>query len=73
MIALACDNQFFLKPTAAGRALIGTVTEGLPYPGAKPHFLIGDALDEREWITELVRVTTREVPSPKPKKPKARK
>jgi DNA transformation protein and related proteins len=73
VIALACDNQFFVKPTAGGRALIGTPTEAPPYPGAKPHFLIADALDDREWITELVRITAREVPLPKPKKPKARK
>lgn len=70
VIALACDNQFFVKPTAGGRALIGTPTEAPPYPGAKPHFLIADELDDRAWITELVRVTAREVPLPKPKKPK---
>lgn len=70
VVALVCDNQFFVKPTTGGRALIGTVTEGLPYPGAKPYFLIGDVLDDREWVTQLVRVTAREVPPPKPKKPK---
>jgi TfoX/Sxy family transcriptional regulator of competence genes len=70
VIALVCDNQFFVKPTAGGRALIGTVTEAPPYPGAKPHFLIADELDDREWVTNLVRTTAREVPPPKPKKPK---
>jgi TfoX/Sxy family transcriptional regulator of competence genes len=73
VIALVCDNQFFVKPTTGGRALIGTVTEGLPYPGAKPYFLIGDELDDREWVTQLVRVTAREVPPPKPKKPRQAK
>jgi DNA transformation protein and related proteins len=55
VIALVCDNQFFVKPTAGGHALIGTPTEGLPYHGAKPWFLIGDELDDREWVTQLVR------------------
>jgi TfoX/Sxy family transcriptional regulator of competence genes len=70
VIALVCDNQFFVKPTVGGRTLIGTPTEGLPYPGAKPYFLIGDVLDDREWVTNLARVTAKEVPPPKPKKPK---
>ena len=70
VIALACDNQFFVKPTAGGRVMIGSPTEAPPYPGAKPHFLIADELDDREWVTELVRITAREVPLPKPKKPK---
>lgn len=71
VVALVCDNQFFVKPTAGGRAFIGAVAEGLPYPGAKPYFLIGDELDDREWASNLVRITAREVPPPKPKKKKA--
>jgi TfoX/Sxy family transcriptional regulator of competence genes len=70
VVALVCDNQFFLKPTSAGRALAGAVVEAPPYPGAKAHFLIGDELDDREWISNLVRVTERALPTPKPKKPK---
>ena len=67
VIALVCDNQFFLKPTAGGRSFIGNPTEGLPYQGAKPYFLIGDRLDDREWVSNLVRATEKEVPLPKPK------
>jgi TfoX/Sxy family transcriptional regulator of competence genes len=70
VIALVCDNQFFVKPTAGGRALIGEVAEALPYPGAKPWFLIGDRLDDREWASALVRITERETPPPKVRKPK---
>ena len=70
VVALVCDNQFFVKPTAAGRAMVGKVAEAPPYPGAKPYFLIGDELDDREWVSTLVRVTARELPLPKPKKPK---
>lgn len=70
VVGLVCDNQFFVKPTKAGRALIPRVVEGSPYPGAKAHFLIGDELDDREWITNLIRCTAKELPAPKPKKPK---
>lgn len=38
MVALVCDDQLYIKPTAAGRAYIGDVTEGAPYPSAKPWF-----------------------------------
>lgn len=67
VVALICDNQFYLKPTAAGRALIGKVAEAPPYPGAKPYFLIGERVDDREWLSGLVRATEAELPAPKPK------
>ncbi|HZW26032.1 MAG TPA: TfoX/Sxy family protein [Gallionella sp.] len=72
-VALVCDDQLFLKPTSAGKAMLKQVVEGSPYPGAKPHLLItGDLWDEREWLCELVWATARELPMPKPKvkKPK---
>ena len=68
--ALVCDNQLFVKPTEAGRSFIGDVVEAPPYPGAKMSFLIGEELENRDWITELVRITAKELPEPKPKKKK---
>jgi DNA transformation protein len=73
VIALVCDNQFFLKPTHGGRSLIGNITEAPPYPGAKPYFLIGDRLDDREWVSGLVRTTEKEIPLPKPKAKKSKR
>jgi len=71
VVALVCDDQLFVKPTAAGRALIGKVTEGLPYPGAKPWFVVaGSDCENSDWLSELIRLTARELPLPKPKKPK---
>ena len=72
VVALVCDNQLFLKPTAAGRALIDDPTEAPPFSGAKPWLLIDAALDDRELLTELFRATERDLPEPKPK-PKKRK
>lgn len=68
--ALICDNQLFIKPTEAGRAFIGDPVEAPPYPGAKNYFLIEDKLDDREWLSHLVRITAKELPMPKPKKKK---
>ena len=72
VVALVCDNQLFVKPTAAGRAFIGAPVEAPAYPGAKNFFLIEDAFEDREWISELIRITARDLPAPKPKKPKRR-
>lgn len=72
VVALICDNRLYVKPTPGGRAFIGEVVEGAPYPGAKPAFIIEDKLEEREWLSELVQITARELPEPAPKKKKAR-
>ncbi len=70
MFALICDDRLLFKPTEGGRAFIGNVVEAEPYPGAKPAFLIEDQIEDGEWLSELVRITTRELPAPKRKKRK---
>lgn len=71
IVALFCDDQLFIKPTPRGRKFIGTVTEGAPYPGAKPWFLVrGDACEDGSWLSELVRITAEELPPPKAKPPR---
>ena len=70
VVALICDDQLFMKPTPAGRAFIGAVVEAPPYEGAKNSFLIGDQIEDREWLTELVRVTQAALPKPKARKKK---
>ena len=70
IVALVCDNQLFVKPTEAGRAFINDVVEAPPYPGAKLYFLIND-VDNREWLSNLIKVTAKELPEPKPKKKRA--
>ena len=73
VVALICDNQLFVKPTTIGREKIGklgNVVEAPPYPGAKPHFLIDSALDDQEWMADLIRTTAAALPLPKPRKPR---
>lgn len=70
IFGLICDNKLFIKPTEAGRAFIQDVVEAPPYPGAKPGFLIEDKIEDREWISNLIRITVKELPEPKPKKRK---
>jgi TfoX/Sxy family transcriptional regulator of competence genes len=71
VVALVCDDQLFVKPTPGGRAYIGEPVEAPPYPGARPHFLIEDRIDDREWLAGLIEVTALELPAPKPKRPKS--
>ncbi len=68
VVALVCDDQLFVKPTDAGRAFVGAVTEGEPYPGAKPCFVIGgDRWEDGDWLSQLIRLTASALPAPKPK------
>ena len=74
MVGLICDDQLFVKPTPGGRAFAGAIGEAPPYPGAKPFLLVdADRWDDAEWLVELVRISTTELPVPKPKKAKAKK
>jgi len=73
VVALICDDQLFVKPTEAGRAFIGDVVEAPPYPGAKLSFLVQDQIEDRDWLTELITLTEKELPKPKPKAKKKKK
>jgi TfoX/Sxy family transcriptional regulator of competence genes len=72
LVALVCDDQLFVKPTDAGREVLGEPLEAPPYPGAKPYFLI-DRVDDAEWLSQLIRVTARALPLPAPRRAKRRR
>ena len=69
VVALVCDDQLFVKPTDAGRALVGArYREGFAYPGARASLLVSaDDLEDADRLAELVRVTAAALPAPKPK------
>ena len=75
VVALVCDNQLFLKPTDAGKALLDRVQEAPPYPGAKPYYLVDAQLDDAEAAAALVRATAAALPAPaaKPARKAAKK
>ncbi|MCR9016256.1 TfoX/Sxy family protein [Aquiflexum gelatinilyticum] len=68
LFGLICDNRLFIKPTESGREFIGNIVEAPPYKGAKPSFLIEDKIEDGEWLSQLVRISLKELPDPKPKK-----
>ena len=67
IFGLICDNKLFIKPTKSGREFIGNVIEAPPYNGAKPSFLIEEEIENSDWLSELVRISLNELPTPKPK------
>lgn len=68
-VGLVCDEQLYLKPTDAGRALLREVREGAPFPGARMHLLItADDWDDHHLLGQLVRATFDALPPPKPAK-----
>jgi DNA transformation protein len=72
--AVVCDDQLYLKPTAAGREWIGAVVEAPPYPGASNWLLVdGERWDDGAWLSRLAGLTAAALPPPAPKKPKAPK
>jgi TfoX/Sxy family transcriptional regulator of competence genes len=73
VVALVCDNQLFVKPTRGGRDYIGEPVEAAPYVGARLHFLIDEAFEDREWLSDLIRTTAEELPIPQPKPVRKRK
>jgi len=73
VVALICNSQLFIKPTEAGRLFIGDVKEAPAFAGATMSFLIGDEIEDGEWLTELIRITEAELPKAKEKKVKVKK
>lgn len=66
MIAMVCDDVFYVKPTPGGRAAAGPLDEAPPYPGAKPCLVIPeDRWDGGDWLAALLRASAPEIPLPK--------
>ena len=72
VVALICDDTLFIKPVPGAVAALPDAAMAPPYPGAKPHLAARDALDDPDPAIAALRAAAREVPLPKPKKPKVR-
>ncbi len=64
IFGLICDDRFFLKPTDAVRSKLHVLDMRPPYDGAKDYFYIAD-VDDREYLSELVRETCKALPKSK--------
>lgn len=70
VVALVCDDRLFLKPTPGARDALPDCPQGAPYPGAKLHLLVTDALDDPDLVIAALKAIATDLPTPKPKKPK---
>ncbi len=71
VVALVCDDQLFLKPTPKAIAALPGCPTAPPYPGAKLHLLVMEALDDPDTVAFALRAIAEDLPAPKPKKTKA--
>lgn len=71
-VALLCDDHLFVKVLPASQSLAAVCEQGLPYPGAKLHYV----LDETQWtsVKNLPRILIELAAGlPVPKKKTSRK
>ena len=67
LFGLICDNNFYVKVTESGRAVLKEVILRPPYEGAKDYFYISD-VDDRDYLTALIKATIPALPEPKARK-----
>ena len=68
-ILLVCDNTVFVKIVPELAALMAGAERGLPYEGAKEHYILD--IDDTDLARQVVAVLETVTPLPKPKKKKA--
>ena len=72
VIAFACDNSLFIKPTAATADMTARLPGRPPYPGAKDYPVADELLDDGEALRRLLERTA-EALAAAPKKKSSRK
>ena len=72
VVAFACDNSLFIKPSEASTRLAPQLPLGQPYPGAKDYPVADELLDDPDALRRLIEETAALMPPPKPKKLRTR-
>jgi len=72
VVGLICNSTLYIKITEEGKKFVDKYyKEGYPYKGAKVSMQIDeDQIDDHKWLSELVAITSKNLPLPKPKKSK---
>ena len=68
-VLLVCDNTVFVKKLPELDVLMEQAGCGLPYEGAKEHYILD--IDDNDLARQVVAVLEAVTPLPKPKKKKA--
>lgn len=67
-VLLVCDDTVFVKILPELDPLMQRAERGLPYPGAKEHYILD--IENRELTRAVVEVLERVTPPPKPRRKK---
>ena len=67
VVAFACDNSLFVKPSAAAAELAPDLPQRPPYPGAKDYPVADELLDDTDALRALIQATAALMPPPKPR------
>jgi TfoX/Sxy family transcriptional regulator of competence genes len=71
VVGFICDDTLFIKPSPVDVTLLARTQPAPPYPGAKDyHSVPPGALEDRDWLEEVVQATADALPKPQPKKSK---
>lgn len=70
VVAFACDNSVFVKPSPAAAQLAPQLPGRPPYPGAKDYPVADELLDEPDALRRLLLATAEALPPVKPKAPR---
>ena len=68
-VFLICNDTLFVKILPETDAILKGKETGVPYNGAKPHYIVDD-IDDRELLQKLAIELEKIIPLPKPKKKK---
>jgi len=71
VVAFACDNSLFIKPSQAAAVLAPGLPQRPPYPGAKGYPVADELLDDSPALRTLILETAALMPEPKPRRPAA--
>lgn len=63
VVALICDNELYIKNTPEGEELAKEkdLEFGTPFPGAKKWILVGDDVEDREFLNKIIKITRDEL------------
>lgn len=70
VVAFACDDSLFVRPSSASRKLAPDLPQSPPYPGAKHYAVADELLDDSDALRKLLLATSGALPLPKPSKPR---
>ena len=73
VVAFACDNSLFIKPSDAVARLAPGLPKAPPYPGAKDYPVADKLLDDGDGLRKLLLETAALMPEPKVKKARVKK